>query len=458
MVWLRRRGDGRWSVSRKVSEKSVAIADWDWKTAAGAAIRLLGVLNMRMIEGTQSEGNADFSADVDLAVQRVRQTLFESLRSLGLKATIPLQVAKSLGIDKNLSWKVCRIVTEPEPVLVASRMPGRSGIKILAGALRAAGAPNEAVSDVEEAIERFRSVETRHAGDRETFAAMLTGTSDGREREEQDRRKSFLGNSATWGVKAKVQVNVRFLAPSATDGMNDCAMAAGFLGFQRLRNGLPWPLATLGVIYDGDRRVPLDIRTPVDPKGKTADGLPLLPEFCTAPIPSMRLMTLSEGVCRLMIGERPLGRAGAFDIMAGWVMRGHLPAYRSEQDPMPIGCEATQLHTPVELLINDVFVHRSLMYAMNQHLTIHSQLPGGALFPQDGLEAGILPVSCEVESLGSPLDLTTQEFPQFPKLARRMAQAMGHSIDDFEGYRLRLKYPPMPALVALKFDLPERPR
>jgi hypothetical protein len=409
-----------------------------------------------MGQRSSQAAETSFSTEVDKAVEHLRTALVEALAAAGLDATVPFQVSKALHADKNLCWKICKIVTEPEPVLVASRLPGKPGMKIIAKALRKAGAGDEVVSAVEQAVERFRKLEVQHAGDRATMTAMLTGTSrSGREQEEFERRRSFLGHSATWGIKARVQLNTQIISPSAVEGMIDLAQAAGFLGFQRLNNGLPWSLVNLTLLYDQGRPVPVDIAAPVDPDGVMVDGVPLVREFCTTPLPSMRLMKLSGGVTRLLVGERPLGRAGAFDVIAAFVMRGKLPMFGTEDDRL--GCHVTQLYTPVELLINDFFVHRSLMFAMNPRLAIHSQLASGPMFPADGMDAGIMRVGCSLELLGSPPDLTTPEFPQFPALAHQMVGALGHDIEDFVGYRLRLKYPPLPALVALKYELPARP-
>jgi hypothetical protein len=404
----------------------------------------------------QSDGAADFSTEVGAAVQQVRQALFESLTAVGLDAAIPLQVAKALGIDKSLSWKVCRIVTEPEPVLVASRLPGRPGMKIVAKALRKAGVAPESVQAIEFAVERFRLVEARHAGDRETLTAMLSGTAAGRDREEFERRRSFLGNSATWGVRARLQMAVRFLSPSSVKGKLDLALANGFCGFQRLSNDLPWSIANLALHDDQGRPSAFGIHAPIDPEGMTGDGVPLVPEFCTSPLPSMKLARLKDGAVRLLVGERPLGKAGTFDVMAAWTMRGVLSMYPAEKDEM--GSHLTILNTPTELLIQDLFVHKSLAFAMNPRASVHSQLHTGPLCPQDGIDAGLMRLNCTVENFGTPPDLTTPEFRRYGDLANVLAGALGHSVNDFMGYRLRLKYPPIPALTALRHGLASPPR
>lgn len=394
-----------------------------------------------------------FDSDVRSAVQTLRRAISECLSATGTDASVPLQVSRDLAIDKSLAWKVCRIVTESDPALVSSRLPGKPGVKILGKALRRAGVDEAAVERLESAIAQFRDVQERHAGDREMFAAMLTGSAASRSSEEANRRQSFLGNSATWGVRAQVQVSVQCIAPSKTPGMVDQASAAGFIGFQRLRNEIPWSMANITLHDDQGRPLPATQFGPLDPSGLTADGVPLLPGFCSKPLPQMELTRSIGGRVRLQLGGGAVGRSGAMNIFTGGVMKGVLSKHRTPEDRY--GSHNSLLSTPVELLIHDLFVHRSLGFAMNPKSVIYNQLPSGPIYPVDGLDAGVMRIGVEVEELGSPPDLTTPEFGGYPRLVEMMAKALGCAVDDLVGYRVRLKFPPIPALSALRHELAE---
>jgi hypothetical protein len=370
---------------------------------------------------------------------------------VGLDAAVPLQVARSLGIDKSLSWKVCRIVTEPDPAQVAARLPGRQGLKIVGKALRRAGASGEAVAAIEVAADRFRAVAARHAGDRDTLAAMLAGSGASETSGEAQRKQSFIGNSATWGVKAKLQLSSQYLAPSATDRMTDAGTVSGFVGFQRLRNDLPWSVANVGLRDDQGNQLSTERFAPVDPGGMTAGGVPLLSDYCTQPLPAMTMARLRTGAVRLLLGDTPVGKGGAVTILAGWMMRGVLPRYRGSEDES--GTHTTALSTPVEVLVHDLFIHRSLQFAMNPQVKIYSQLPSGPLFPADGPDAAAIRIACAVENLGSPADVTIPEYPAYPSLVDLVTSRLGWKAADFVGFRLRLKYPPIPAMSVLRHDL-----
>jgi hypothetical protein len=399
--------------------------------------------------------DSDFGAELRAAVQSVRRSLADSMVAAGLDATIPLQVARALGIDKNLSWKMCRIVTDPDPALVATRLPGRSGVKIIMKALLKAGVPKELVEAVETSAESLRKVEVKHAGDRETLAAMLIGQSSSDSTEESQRRLSFLGNSATWGVKTRLQLSASFLAPSKTEGRIDAAVIGGLIGFQRLRNDLPWPVAT-GTMYGDDGR-PRTVQgfRPIDPEGMAAHGSPFVVDFCSKPLPPMGLFRRADGSFQLLLSDGPVGKESACEVVTGWAYVGALGMYQTDEDKF--GAHNTTLGTPAETLIHDLFIHRDMTFAMNPKALFYNLLPGAPQYPAAGLDAGLMRVSCAVEDLGPSPDLTTPEFARYPQLVGLVAGVMGWSIAEFVGYRVRLKYPPLPAMSVLRHNLAQRP-
>jgi hypothetical protein len=399
--------------------------------------------------------DSGFAIEIRAAVQSVRRAIAESLTAVGLDPAVPLQVARALGIDKNLSWKMCRIVTDPDPALVATRLPGRSGVKIISRALKKAGASDETVRAIEAAADSLRAVGAKHAGDRDTLTAMLIGSSSSDSTEEANRRLSFLGNSATWGVKAKLHLSTSFLAPSRTPGRLDAAAIGGLIGFQRLRNDLPWPLAT-GTMYDDQGRArPVKGFTPIDPEGMATHGGPIIADFCSKPLPPTRTARQADGSFQLLLSDGPVGKESASDLVTGWAYIGVLGKYQSESDKY--GAHNATLGTPAETLIHDLFVHRSLTFAMQPRALFYNLLPGGPHYPADGLEAGLMRVSSTLETLGSPADLTTPEFSRYPQLVGLVGQRLEWSMDEFVGFRLRLMYPPIPAISVIRHDLAASP-
>ena len=89
---------------------------------------------------------------------------------------------------------------------------------------------------------------------------------------------------------------------------------------------------------------------------------------------------------------------------------------------------------------------------------LYSQLGAAAPYPLDGRERGLLPVCDEVIDLGAgPPALATPEIPRYREMAETAARAMGHSLPDFRGYRVRMRFPPIPTVAVLRHALAEAP-
>src|SRR5262249_31612333 len=150
-----------------------------------------------------------------------------------------------LGLDKNLTWKICRLVRDENPAGAITFMPGKAGLKILTTALSKAGAPADLLIAIRTAMEEFAHITNLHAGDREKLGIMLaSATSEGqRDQAEKHRKLSFRGNCATWGVQARVQICTNFIAPGSDPDMVDLAWLSGLVDFWRLRRDATWAMA-----------------------------------------------------------------------------------------------------------------------------------------------------------------------------------------------------------------------
>jgi hypothetical protein len=317
------------------------------------------------------------------------------------------------------------------------------------------GAPADRVEALWSAHVDFERFIETHSGDRETLEMMASGAArkSAAKRLEAFRKDAYTGNSAIWGVHARVQFSLRLVAPSKTEGMLDLATIAGFAGFRRLRSDISWAITS---INDWDKQDSSSNRHfsrsfPLDPNIKRGDP-PLLPEFCNQPLPRVAVIEHPPRTFRYMLGGGEIGKTGTADVAMGWIDSGAVSA--TESYPGERGEHGTNLSTPAEWLIQDVLIHRDLDFARDPHICVYSQLPGGPQYPTAGPDAAILPVPAEVIDLGSgPPDTTTPEIDRYDDLAQFAATRLGHSLSDFFGYRFRLRYPPIPSLAVLSHTL-----
>ncbi|MBX3357707.1 MAG: hypothetical protein KF745_04690 [Phycisphaeraceae bacterium] len=403
-----------------------------------------------------TRGGGAFVIEARSVAQQVRRALAESLAAIGCDAAKPPGVSRQLGLDKTLAWKLCRIVTEEDPCGAIAMLPGRGGVKIVLESLRNAGAPDESVIAVQDALAGFDRMVEAHAGDRETLEMML-GVRNSRataKRIEAFRKSGFQANSAIWGVQARVQVSLHVMAPSAGPGdAVSMATICGLADFRRLRPDVPWSAATLrrwGSIAPEQQSF-----GPIDPS-VGLDESPLLAQYCSDPLPQLRQERERDGTVRFVLEEGPVGNTAAATVVFGW--RHEAVASKYESHPGEFGEHVVTIVTPVESLVHDLLVHRSLDFAMNPTAHFYSQLPGGPRYPEHGLNAGLLPVPVEVTDLGSsPPDTTTTELPHYREMAEAATKSLGYSLDEFQGYRMRVKYPPMPTMAILRHSLLRKP-
>lgn len=350
-----------------------------------------------------------------------------------------------------------RVICEDSAWGAVEHVPGRSSIKALVETLRRAGASSAAADAVMLAMERFEDTVQTHSGDRDTFEVMIGSVSDqsARRRGEASRKMFFQGCSAIWGVRARLQLSIHIVAPSAKAGMLDTAVVAGLMDFRRLRSDVAWTVASMSTLApDGTPQSHPDLG-PIDPAVEPGRP-PILRQFCSDPVPELRSVPGPFGATRHEFTEGPIGNTALATCILGWVARGELGRYRTGDDT--IGEHIVRLNTPVETLYHDLYVHRGLEFASRPRAFLHNCLPGAPVFPYDGRERSRLPLAEEMIDLGEgPPAATAPEIPSYRQMVDLAMQRLGRPLEEFHGYRLRLRYPPIPTQAMYRYDLDGAP-
>lgn len=398
-----------------------------------------------------------FEDHVKAVVHKLRGDLGDLFISMDLNPTRPQDMARHLGLNKNLTWKISRIICETDPYIAIPHVPGKPGMNILLRSMEEAGASPRAIDALRNTLAEFDSMVKIHAGDRATLEMMLGNlTQDGeQQRNESHRKLSYLGNSATWGVQAQVQITTNFIAPDGSGDKVDLAWLSGLVGFRRLRPDVVWAMASARKTADNGSMLPLGSIEAIDMSFSGRDTAPLMGAFCSKPLPEIRTVFGPESRLRFDLVEGPVGNTASATCIIGLFGRSFVIRYRETNDT--IGEHLVRLSTPVELLINDLFVHRDLEYAMSPQVNLYSQLPGGQAYPAAGRDRGKLPLHEKLIHLGvGTSGVLTPEFPQYKKMIESVHDRLGWNPDLFHGFRLRMRYPPIPTIAVMQYDLPER--
>ncbi len=398
-----------------------------------------------------------FEDHVKAVLTRVRAAFANLLASVGADPTRPQEVARQLNMNKNLTWKISRIIRAVDPAAAVPHIPGKAGMTILLQSFKKAGASLEAIKAVRLAIAEFEEMRDIHAGDRESLEMMLGNLApnpDTQQQAETLRKLAFRGNSATWGVQARVQLCVNVLAPNSdTRDWIDLAWLSGLFDFRRLRRDAVWAMATTRKVQDDGTPMELGCIEAIDPNFEGDGKIPLVGGLCSRPIPELRTVTGPDGVIRYELLEGPVGNTAAASCVIGICGRAFVRRTRAPNDT--IGEHGVRLYTPVEILIHDLFVHRDLGYALSPEIFLYSQMPGGPVFPASGRDQGRLPVPEQLQRLGScPPDFVAPELPQYSQQLQSVFDGLKWDPNEFHGFRFKLPYPPIPAIAVLRYDLP----
>jgi hypothetical protein len=399
-----------------------------------------------------------FEEDCRQVVLRLRGALTEALASLQLDPARPQEMARSLGLHRNLSWKVSKIVAGSEPFGMVAHVPGRGGMQIIVRALGRGGVAEEHLERIRTAMDAFERLVTVHAGDRSTLelvAGSLASGAPQRETMLQARRLAFRGNSAIWGVQARVNLAIHILAPAAADPRRvDLVQVNGLIDFRGLRPDVVWPLFRRAAWSEGRPAHAID-GEPLVPS-RSASGVPLLDAFCSSDLPQLEVVRGAHETT-YWLPAREVGRTGELSCIYGSVVRSIGSQYAVGDDRR---CDLeTNLVTPVELLHTDLLVHESMAWAQSPRADVYSLLERQASMDGNGRTRLRLPTDADLVELG--LGLGTMATPHVPRYRELLAQAfagVGWDPSAFRGFRHVLPYPPVPARAALSMDLlPEEP-
>lgn len=397
-----------------------------------------------------------FEEDYKAAAQTVRAAFTELLSSAGASPDNSRELARRFGLNKNLTWKLAKIVTGSDPYAAAQHVPGPHGVEILLKALRKGGASDVAINEARAAIRTFERVVEVHTGDRATLELMLADLASRPTRAEHllhNRKLAFQGNSGTFGIRAKAQIGVSVLAPSQTPGQVDLIQCGGVLGLRRLRQDARWLLfRRASFTDDGTKSEPAGGEA-LDPDFST--GMPLIGSFCSTPLPKLDVVSTDKEY-QYELPPGPVGNQAAVNIVYGVIMRATGTAFRDEHDEYAeLFCTAS---TPAEVLQFDLVVHEDLPWAMAPTPRIYSRIDSGEIHAMSGRRRNVLPFTETVQELGRGLmNMASPHVAWQTSLVQEVFDRAGWDPERFHGFRLTIPYPPIPSMAMLRAKLPERP-
>ena len=400
-------------------------------------------------------------------VRSVRGAFAELLTSVGADPHDPQSVSRRFGLNKNLAWKISKIVQAEDPSVALQQMPGSAGIKIFLRSIERAGASAAAMQGARDAVRNYEQLIAVHSGDRATLEKMGGALADDRaggggergaagnqQRDELHRRQLFHGASYVWGAQARVMSKVGVVAPGASSGLLDFASISALVDFRRFRANVTWAMATRYWNNDDGSRMAMPDAEAIDPRFAGPDHAPLLGDFCSQPLPELRRCADRTGTSFELV-EGPVGNTGALTCVVGTIQR-RVPYFRTPENEW--GEHTAICDTPAELLILDLFVHGSLTFALPPEPLLYSELRAPMRYPGRERERNRLPLNEPLQDLGpAPLPLPTPEVPRYGPMVQSVFDRGGWDPAEFHGYRIKIPYPACPTALVLRYRLPDAP-
>src|SRR5690349_9712018 len=120
-----------------------------------------------------SPATEPFEEQLTTSFQELRRSLSTLVNACGSKATKPQEMARRLGINRNLTWKLSKVISAHDLYEAIQHLPGDEGVEIMVRAAEKKGIDGELARNVRSAHAAFNRVVEVHSGDRATLELML---------------------------------------------------------------------------------------------------------------------------------------------------------------------------------------------------------------------------------------------------------------------------------------------
>ncbi len=400
-------------------------------------------------------GLKGFEAEVAVVVRAFRKALTQVVEALPGDNRRPADLQKSLKLDWKLCWQISNVVRFTDAMAIAPHIPTLASIKRFSTATESAGVSPSLTTDVVSTCQQFDEMVAMHAADRAEFDLMAASIFPGENSaaaELANRRSAYRAQSHIWGFQQDVMTVTAIVRGSPEGDVTDECDLNQKLGMRRLRAGAP--MRVFGI-----RRLPTSqtdsfvSRRPLEPAAADVYGAPLLPDFCSNPLPKFDVIPASDGWNHFNLRSDAIGRRSAVNLAFGDVSFGIPLAAKAE------GSRQFQhgglLTVPTRLKIFTLMVHRPSFGVVS---------PGCLTFRPASGEGGIeniaalgfqLPMREQVEMIGSGADAAaTPDVPRYPSLIEHACRILSWDADEFDVYRLRIEYPVLDTVVRVYFDVP----
>ena len=364
----------------------------------------------------------------------------------------PINLARSVGVDKVLASRVLKAVRSPDPMSVVYLMPGPDPIRrLLRGAARR-GVDEGVIQQATDAVDRFADLIRNRIGDRSTLDTIVSAWVPEARREFELRRKQsmFKAMSQLKGAEARAIVAAALVHPSRDSSRLDIVWVNALVGVRRLRPGAGVKLATRRISPEHESRKPQTL------SGEVIESFAagMLPEFCSTPLPQLEVHQVGDAT-HYSLSDRGIDPRNGADLVFAEVnlseMRRAVPRGSNRK-----GYLFAEVSLPAVRLQFDVFVHDDVYPGSDPRLLIYDTAIDGVADVNDpARDIDRLELQESIDSLGRSFTAArSKDLPRYPELLRLVTARMQWDPAKFRAFRCAIEYPLYGTQVVMAFDPP----
>jgi hypothetical protein len=358
-------------------------------------------------------------------------------------------LARFTGTNKVFTSRLLTALRQEDPLAVVHRLPGPEPLSRFLNSPEVLAAAPGYLAAAKEAIDRFQKLIEVEAGDRTSLQTLMsTWLGDARGEFDMRRRQSaYKAVSELKGAAVDLNLSAAILHPSQREGYMDLVWLMGMIGLQRLRHGAKVRLNTQRLSDEGNERQPASL------SGTPMEGIldANLDSFCPngpAPLEARQI----GGTMNYMLAGDHFGPNRRSDMLLVEVNREEMRRFRHDQPDRRSFLYANPV-PPTQLLVLDVFLHKSLMKGTPPELLVYDTAGSGSKDPNDPLNAfDLMEVAEQLEyhdCANGPSDLP--EYRPYGQLMETIFGRMQWSSEEFHLWRVRMAYPLHSSQVTVAF-------
>jgi hypothetical protein len=399
-------------------------------------------------------GRASIETRIGLVGERLADAFRALIAAIPDGPYRPQDLARTLGIKKDLSSRVLRASRNRDPVAVVHLMPGPAPLRQLLQAAAEKIADTDILREGEEAVRQFDALIHEEAGDRTSLDAIIsTCLPDAREKFELFNKQAvYRGMAQLKGAAAEVTLNTGLLYPADDGERLDGVWIIGSIGLRRIRPSAVVHFCSHRLGPSANPRSPLTLdRKPVE----DLQGL-VLERFCSSPLPPLRAHH-QETTVHYTLANDAIGLSSAVDLYLSEFTPRCMRRYRGPT-PWMYGPSA-EIEIPTKTLIFDVLIHEDVYPGSDPTLLVYDTSVRGLVNLGDrDRDIDRLDVAETIQPLGRGTSKwRASEVPQYVEIVRHVLDKIGWDGEHMHGYRCKVHYPIYGSQLYLAFNAPEKP-